>query len=337
MLEDLIQEAAEHLESRFYEKKFYFSYSSISKLLYSPQAFYQTYIMKFREERTEKYLIAGRLIHCLLLNEQDFGRDFIVSPTDLPKGKLKELVDTVYHKRKLSLEYDDSLSFEACEDSILETMIAMNYYQKLTKDKDRLSKVITAETKNYWDFLKQKGNKELIDEVTVQYCQDAVDVIKETPGMLELLGQEGPIREVHNELFIRMDIEGYPFGLQGIVDNLIINHQEKVIIVNDFKTSAKNLKDFPDSVEFYNYWMQAVIYLALVENKYQHLLEQGYQLKFNFIVIDKYLNVYAFPLSVSTLLKWKGRFLLTLDTVMYHYENNRYQLPHAFDIGSITL
>ena len=42
----------EELE-RFYSEKFYFSYSSINKLLFSPRVFYNHYILKQKEDSTE--------------------------------------------------------------------------------------------------------------------------------------------------------------------------------------------------------------------------------------------------------------------------------------------
>jgi hypothetical protein len=42
-LESIMEESVELLEKSFYNKKFYYSYSSLNKLLWSPQVFYQLY------------------------------------------------------------------------------------------------------------------------------------------------------------------------------------------------------------------------------------------------------------------------------------------------------
>ena len=333
MLEHILQEATEHIESRFYSEKFNFSYSSISKLMFSPTLFYRIYILKDRTEKTQKNLVEGKVIHALLLEPDSFTRDYIVSPTSLPTGKVKDLIDTVYYKNESA-----DMTLEECEYDVLSSMISMNYYQALKKDEDRLKKVITAETRSYWQFLKEKGTKTLIDEETYVYCQEAVQVLNDTPGIRELLGTDGRTDvDVYNELRMEVDLPGKVYGLQGILDNLVIDHKEKTITINDFKTSGKGLKDFKDTIEHFDYWMQCVIYLYMVENNYKELIAEGYDLKFNFIVIDKYHNVYPFAVTRDTLMKWFGRFRDTLGIVSYHYDGNRYKLPHAFDTGAILL
>ena len=60
-------------ENSFYNKKFSFSYSSINKMLFSPKLFYKEYVLLDREERTDKHLIEGRVIHCLLFEPNNLN------------------------------------------------------------------------------------------------------------------------------------------------------------------------------------------------------------------------------------------------------------------------
>ena len=63
-------------ENNFYSKKFKFSYSSLNKLLFSPSLFYRDYILEEREIKTDKHLIEGKLIHLLLLQPEEFDKEF---------------------------------------------------------------------------------------------------------------------------------------------------------------------------------------------------------------------------------------------------------------------
>jgi hypothetical protein len=345
MLDQLLEESVSHLEDEFYSKPFHFSYSSISKLLYSPAVFYQLYVMGHKEERTEKHLIEGSVIHCLLLEPENFDYQFIVSPATIPTDKAKYLVDSVYYKVKGIMGDTPEIGFEDCSTYILETLQDMNYYQALKKDEDRLSKVITPETRSYFDFLKVKGTKTIIDQDSYKYCSDAVDIIKSTPGIMELLGKTDPLSvdgsnfnmEVYNELPLQVSMGKYSFGLKGVIDNLVIDHTHKQIRINDFKTSGKELSGFKESVEYYNYWMQAVIYLLMVSHSYKDLLEQGYTIDFRFIVIDRYFNVYAFPVSEDSKMNWLEKFNAVLKQVDYHYTQKRYALPYQFDNNLVVL
>jgi hypothetical protein len=51
---------------RFYQKKFYFSYSGLNKLLYSPAMFYNHYVLNQREDSKDAHLVGGSVLHCLL-------------------------------------------------------------------------------------------------------------------------------------------------------------------------------------------------------------------------------------------------------------------------------
>ena len=54
-------------EEEFYAKQdFAFSYSSLNKILFSPSLFYKDYILKQREVKTDKHLVEGKLVHCLV-------------------------------------------------------------------------------------------------------------------------------------------------------------------------------------------------------------------------------------------------------------------------------
>jgi hypothetical protein len=199
----------------------------------------------------------------------------------------------------------------------------------------RIEKIINKETINYWTFLVNSLNKTIIDQETYDYCLKAVNIIKNTPEFSELMGlnvTEFDNIEVFNEIEIREKLINHPFGLKGILDNLVINHDNKTICINDLKTTSKELKDFPESIQYYSYWLQAVMYCILVSLKHGDLIEkQGYKLKFNFIVLDKNLLAYSFPVSEETLKLWFDKFKEeALDPTVYHYTNKKYYLPYKF-------
>ena len=79
-LEEMMQDTAEVLEKSFYDKKFYFSYSSLNKLMWNPAVFYQLYVLGMKEERTDAHLVQGKIVHALLLEEDKLvGEDKNIS------------------------------------------------------------------------------------------------------------------------------------------------------------------------------------------------------------------------------------------------------------------
>ena len=267
-LESLMEETVIKLQDDFYSKKFSFSYSSLNKLMWNPAVFYQMYVLGNKEERTDAHLVQGKIVHALLLEEEKFNEQFVISPGKLPGDNVKIIVDRVYsHHVELAKDGDTRTNLEEFDGAILDVMKDINYFQNLLTDKQRVQKVVTLEATNYWAFLKIKGAKTLIDQETYDYCKSAVDLIKTNKSICELIGcdlNDFSNVEIHNEYPVQIEFDDKPFGFKGIIDNLLIDHDKKIIFVNDIKTTSKDLKDFPESVEFYSYWMQAAIYLSMV-------------------------------------------------------------------------
>ena len=340
-LEDIMQESAELLENNFYSQKFYFSYSSLNKLLWNPTVFYQQYVLGMKEERTDAHLVQGKIIHALLLEEDKFDDQFIISPGKLPGDAVKSVVDRVFaHYQELSQNGDLRTELKDFDQAILDVMVDMNYHQSLKTDQQRIDKIISTETLNYWDFLKTKGNKILIDQDTYDFCKNAVDLIKTNKPLCDLIGcnlSDFDNKEVYNEIPLTVEYADAPFGLKGIIDNLVIDHDKKTIFVNDIKTTSKDLKDFKETIEFYSYWLQAVIYCTMVATRYKQLIDSGYALQFHFIVIDRAFQTYPFYVTEPTLNDWLIRMKKVLESAKWHYVNKRYDLPYDFATGSVVL
>lgn len=340
-LDSIIQESAEILEQEFYEKKMYYSYSSLNKLIWNPQVFYQMYILGMKEERMDTHLVQGKIIHALLLEEDKFNDMFIVSPTNLPTGNSKTVVDRVFrHHSELSSNGDPREKLEEFDKAILDVLKDMNYHQSLKTDQQRLDKILTPESFNYWSFLKMKEDKIIIDAETLKFCKNAVEIIKTNAQVCNLIGMnitDFDNKEAVNEQFIKLDFSDKSYGLKGIIDNIVIDHDAKLIYINDIKTTSKDLKDFSESVEYFSYWMQAAVYMILVTNKYIDLVAEDYELKFHFVVIDRAFQSYAFPVTEATLTSWVDRFAITIEKAEWHYQNKNYELPYEFAQGQVVL
>jgi hypothetical protein len=299
------------------------------------------YVLGNREEKTESYLVNGKIVHALLLEADKFNDQFIISPTSLPTGSTRTVIDRVFsHATELNANGDQRTELTEYSDAVLDVLKDINLHQSLKTDQQRIDKMYTAEAMNYWEFLKAKGNKTLIDQETYDFCKTGVELIKLNKEVCSLIGcdiNDFSNKEVFNEYSVDLGINDKPFGLKGIIDNIVIDHDKKIINVNDIKTTSKELKDFPESIEFYNYWMQAAIYSTIIAIKYLNLIDKGYELKFHFVVIDKNYQVYPFPVSENTLNSWFNRLNQTLEKANWHYANKSYDLPYDFALHKVTL
>lgn len=346
------------VEAAFYAKKFFFSYSSINMLLWSPTAFYGKYVMKLAEEdKLFAHLINGKVIHCLLLDNKSFDKTFVVSPDAIPTGNVRKLLDTTFNAY-FDVIYDEEnpwVNLDDFEQEILDELKKMNLHQALTDakktakepdaktgDQKRLDKIMIDENKLYWEFLikRGRGKKEIIDQATLTYCQSCCDIIKYAPNVMNLLGMDATEFdnvEVMNEELMTTELSAYEWGLKGFLDNVKVDHDARTIFVNDLKTTAKELGNFTESLEFYRYWLQAGVYIILAMSKFRALIHSGYKIKFHFIVIDKNLQVYPFPVSEASLSLWAKKTKEIFEKVNYHYTQKRFDLPYEFDLGLVAL
>lgn len=338
-------------ESDFYSKQFKFSYSSLNRLVYSPVLFYNEYVLGNKEIKSDIHLIEGKLIHYLMLDSTSFEDKYIIAPLSLPSDNIKMVADVVY---ELVKNDDSELQLSDYPDIILQTLKQINLYQKFVDDKKadkegvkktgdekRLEKVLTPETIAYFNFLKIKKGRDIIDQQTLDKCTQVADSLKENKKIRDLLGldllNDGVVLGIYNEQEMDMELKEYPFGLKGIIDNMVVDTRSKTVVINDLKTSSKSLSDFPESVSYWNYSMQAAVYMKLVNEFLKDVLDDTWSITFNFIVIDKYGQVYPFKVSDESMSKWLDNLETTLTHAKYHYEHRDYSLPYQFITENVVL
>jgi len=320
------------LENEFYTKEFYFSYSSINMLLYSPTLFYKSYVLGNKEDKLDNYLVEGKVLHALLLDNGNFEKNFIVSPSNLPSDNTRKVIHQVHYRNHSQAIMPTKL--RQCQDNIIAVLQEMDLHQALKTDEQRIAKIVSEETESYWQFLHLKDGKTLIDLETLGRCQENVSIIRNSPGINQLLDGSG--MTIENELFIKVKLDSYKFGLHGQVDNISFDHANKIVYINDLKTSGKTLDDFQESsLEYYRYWLQAAIYYRLVTKKYN--LTEEWKVVFTFIVIDKYQQVYPFEVSSESMNKWLAQLDEILNQVNVHYTTKNYSLPFKFIDKKIML
>ena len=323
-------------EGEFYAKDFNFSYSSLNKLLFSPSLFYKDYILLDREVRTDKHLVEGKLLHCLLFEPENFDKKFNLMPGKIPTESLKKVLkDLILHT--------DAETLAECEDSvILESLVSVNLYQSLKADEARLAKVRTIDNESYWKFL-SNTNKDTIDESTLNRSKDQIEVLKDNKDIMNLYSKETTDFELddyetHAEKYLTCKLNDKPFGLHGYVDFYSVDHKNKKVVISDLKTTGKTITDFQETVDFYNYWLQAAIYCKLVwESLSGREGRDDYKIEFKFVVIDKYNQAYVFDVSQETLGKWAEGLGGVIKTADYHYKERNYSLPYQFLVNKVNL
>ena len=332
--------ANEELE-RFYAEKFYFSYSSINKLMFSPRLFYSHYILNQKEDSTDAHLVAGRALHCLLLQPEKFDEEFVMLPGKIPTDSNRVILDHIFNTHYLPMG-NDQLTLEDFPTELLGQMLVNNLYQSLKTDQQRLEKLLTDNNKEYFEFLKVKQNKTVIDAAVKQQAETSLEYIIANDKVVTLLqlGLELPPGiSVFNELPLKTELTESPFGFKGIIDNIVMDENTKTLFVNDLKTTNKSIQDFPESLNYYRYDIQAVMYVGLVYDKFIAPRSDAneWTIVFTFIVIDKYNMVYPFQVSTETLAIWEENFVNVVEQISYHYNSKDFTLPYELAVGNVKL
>lgn len=325
-------------EANFFDREFYMSYSGLNKLMYSPGLFYTHYVLKEKDDSYDQNMVEGSLIHCLLLDKHTFDDKFMLSPSNTPSDSQRDILDSLYAHYKV-LKNDDALdgreSLEDFSPAILDLLEDRNLYQSM-KEETRLTKMINEVTVEYWEYLKTAEGKLIISQETYDFAKNVVDKITSNPLVMECMGFFGDAMngiKSENEVEFTVkpgEFEGgrlsdFVFGFRAIMDNLVFDNKNKVIRINDLKKSSKTLSSFKDSIEYFNYWIQAALYVEIIQNKYPE-----FKPEFRFIVIDSQMQIAPIKISDETMTQWKERLTNALLEANYHFINRNFELPYEF-------
>lgn len=327
-------------QEEFFDKTFMMSYSGLNKLLYSPKLFYLHYILGQKDDTSDKNMIEGKLIHCLFLNPDDFDKEFVLMATSVPSANPKEVLERLFvHYSELKAMGDPRYLLEHFEHAILDILVDMNLYQTLKTDQQRIDKILTDDHKSYWEYMQNCEGKTKVDHAMYDNAKDVVEIIKASDHVMKVMGYtKDKITdevEMMNEVELAAFPGGLPFGLRGFIDNLVFDHTNKVIRVNDLKKTSKDLNSFQDTIEYYRYWIQAGIYYTLVRSVYLDTPKYAdYDFEFRFIVIDQHMQVGAIKVSDASLELWVKDTGSKLSEAIYHFKTRNFDLPYAFLVNN---
>ena len=342
-------------ENAFFNTRFKFSYSGLNTLLTSPRTFYNDYVMDNKTKSFGKHLLEGTLIHFLILEDENFKDSFIVTPGLLPGSTNLELAEHIYAMvlREVNEKLDEGMYAEVNTDlshyrsEILQYLIDIDKHQSLKDTKDgkgddkRMAKVCDQRTLDYFEFLCEAEGKTIIDSELLARCKERADIVKSDPNTRALLGldiiSDQTKTMVYNELHIKCPMPNLPFDFHGTIDNMVVDLDAKKVYINDLKTSGKSLVNFEESVEFYNYWLQASMYIKLAKYFLRDVIDHSWEIEFRFIVFDKYNQLYPFKVRNSTLESWKEKTNKAIAQAIWHYENKDFTLPYDYAVGNVRL
>jgi hypothetical protein len=282
-----------------------------------------------------KAMIDGKLIHCLLLNPEEFNNLFVITPASLPSPAMVTVLNIVFGRCKDL--YEDILPDPTVyRTEFLEELALAPLYQSLKNDDGRMAKVADPKNIYYWIYMLESGSRDVISYEQLDEAKIAVEKIKNNIPLMKLMGYypEFETNSVkHNEMMLYTFLEDEMFGLRGILDNLVIDHTKKELRINDVKKSGKDILQFPQSIVFWKYDLQAAMYHKLVSNTFGKQYPD-YKITFRFIVIDNMLQIAPVRIEDATMEQWSLKLENLITECGWHFKERRFDLPYSIAINN---
>jgi hypothetical protein len=320
------------------------SASALKLLIENPKTYYKHYVLNEREVKKGKHFDEGSLIHCMVLEPEELQNRFVNMGVPTPSDNTKGCIDYL-----LSLERNAS-ELEEYAQEIVDYLKEINLHQSLVDDKKpdkngvmltgdqkRVAKIVNENTIEYFRIMVEAREKTIVDAASWDKCYAKAQAILTNEKALFLLKPVNDTDEVRYELELSDRPDELQFGVKGILDVIKVDRVNKTIYVSDIKSHGGKLKDFKDSAEKYDYWLQPVIYKLLAQSL---LRKQAFDFKieFNFIVVDQNDNVYCFPVGEETYEKWMKQLVYMINTeANYHLTTQDFTLPYQFANNLVSL
>tara|TARA_R110002020_G_scaffold229316_5_gene440062 strand:- start:370 stop:1395 length:1026 start_codon:yes stop_codon:yes gene_type:complete len=240
------------------------SHSSLSALSVSPQ-----YFLKYKRrelDRDSKAFDLGSAIHCYMFEFTAFHNRYVISPSNPVGGMMGIFIESY-------VEAEDTMINENMPEKLkLDGYLTLH---ELCYDKSGfktaletvLKKFNSDENQAYYKFLKENLGKTVLsqdDMNTILACHASIlKHEKATSLIFPGTGDRKPEFEI-SWIYKKVDVK-------SIIDNLILDVENKKVYIVDLKTTSKSVYNFERSYNTYGYYRQMAIYKLAVHSYLEKL------------------------------------------------------------------
>lgn len=229
------------------------------------------------EDNDKSFFRIGSALDCLLTDPDRWDTDFIVVNANKPYGLLGKFIDylpvgleSTSHRVLYQEAYDNS-GYKMAIDKVIakfwENEEAVNYYQ-LTRN---IAENITILSIDEYDIVLKCKELIMANEFIHGYFKPKSkfhEILKQVPIYFEYKGER----------------------CKGLLDGILIDHENKTIQPYDLKTTGKSVYDFRESYLQFGYYRQCAFYELAIQTEnspVKQYIDEGYKiLDFIFIVVE---------------------------------------------------
>lgn len=281
------------MDSGEYRKLPYINYSSCKDFDESRSKFYRRYILKEQIEDKETYSTTfGNIVHCLLLNPEDFDSKFAKLGVGVtPKPQMKEFADNLWELTKQCMT--DTGEVTKNMKSLMEEAFVATIYDKngeriafKNKTLEYVMERFEKEAESYYRAKRENFGKEVVDARTYDLADRTVTELKANPVTKGIINISTDKRyEVYKEIAIVFEYLGQK--CKAMIDLLIVDHVEKRIGIYDLKSSGWDIGNFEYNIIKNKYYLQWSMYYQAVLSWFKEIGFQGYSITpMKFIVVS---------------------------------------------------
>lgn len=287
-------------------------------------------------------LTEGSMVDCLITGSQEeFDGLFYVA--DFPSIGDKELQIVNYLFNLYKNNYNDMKDIPATY--ILEAVNVFDF-QKNWKDETRV-RVATERGAQYYQLKYFAGQKTIVNTDTYNKVIAMVNALKNSPATQGYFADDdemSPIRRYY-QLKFKATFEGVEY--RCMMDECIVDYEDKIIYPIDLKTSHKKEWHFENSFIQWSYFIQARLYAAILKANIEkdEYFKDFKVADYRFIVVNKESLtplVWEFPYTYAEgdLIDNDGnvfRHPFTIGKELRAYLNFKPQVPNGISIDGINV
>ena len=337
LLDDELQNV-EIFKEQLAENKFSLSPSSFKLLVTDPMEFFHKYVCGNFDEKETINQRRGTLLHTLLLEPEKFDSNYVIAKNDLKIPSDREL--KIIQQVVLLAKTADLNDYNA---AILQFMFEDNFHQNLKTDEQRLGKIITSDSNQYFAYLVESAGKEIITQSEYDRASLKAELMKLHPHYNNMI-INSQMEDVKSEIELQCVFQDFIF--KAIIDNLKISVPEKTIYITDVKSIGSTIEQLMKwDYEKYKYFIQAAICFLVVKHFIQSEKVNAkvpgikdFQVKFTYFFIDGENLPYAIDISDPTMNAYITSLrCLIQDNVKYHFENFDFSKRFEYLSNSLVL
>ena len=237
----------------YYEDMNRISNSNIGWFIKKGPKYLKEMLNNEREGLKLPQLEKGTMIHEYILQPEEFWKDYIILDFEVPKVKQQKDFCEAYVSSLELLEDDKKLqAYRSSYTNTKSSQIALKEASELCNKYE-----------SYINYLKQKNDKKVISFADLNLLKTIKKNLEEHKKANELLYNFPNTFEVHNEFHINWEyphaFEDKELSCKSLLDRVMIDHENKKIILIDLKTTA-DIYNFKHSVEEFDYYRQLTYY-----------------------------------------------------------------------------